>query len=312
MACEALSIWLLLRLVNSRTVKSAWLFGASVAGGLLVHPLFVWTMGAPALFSVAAAFRGEQGRESWQWPRQPSQIRFLLLGLIPSGAVFLTIVGSWYLAFGSHLITTYHTLAKRDETIGAPFILEGFFGVEASFLWYAETAPMVLSKVLVLFFVIGVVAAVFSRRFDRWILVISATTSFILLSRYPQLHWMYAAQVLPIVAVLSTTWIVQVRPRWLATSLGLFCLAVGSVNLMTVTFGARFFQFDPTYWTVLRTTNPIERLNKEFKRRTRAMEVTGGEISTYRCLVYVAQTMEYRWSFHPLSQWTFICTQNAA
>jgi CRP-like cAMP-binding protein len=26
--------------------------------------------------------------------------------------------------------------------------------------------------------------------------------------------------------------------------------------------------FDPTYWTVLRTTNPIERLNKEFKRRT--------------------------------------------
>ena len=40
--------------------------------------------------------------------------------------------------------------------------------------------------------------------------------------------------------------------------------------------------------------------------------VFGGEISTYRCLVYVAQTMEYRWSFHPLSQWTFIYTQNAA
>jgi putative transposase len=73
-----------------------------------------------------------------------------------------------------------------------------------------------------------------------------------------------------------------------------------------------FFQFDPTYWTSLRTTNPIERLNKEFKRRTKAMEVTGGEISTYRCLAYVAQTMEYRWSFHPLSQWSAIYTQNAA
>jgi putative transposase len=73
-----------------------------------------------------------------------------------------------------------------------------------------------------------------------------------------------------------------------------------------------FFQFDPTYWTVLRTTNPIERLNKEFKRRTRAMEVTGGEISTYRCLVYVSQTMEYRWSFHPLSQWSTVYTQAAA
>src|SRR5207244_12257382 len=40
-----------------------------------------------------------------------------------------------------------------------------------------------------------------------------------------------------------------------------------------------FFQFDPTYWTVSRTTNPIEQLNQEFKRRTNAMEVTGGEIS---------------------------------
>lgn len=73
-----------------------------------------------------------------------------------------------------------------------------------------------------------------------------------------------------------------------------------------------FFQFDATYWTVLRTTNPVERLNKEFKRRTRAMEVTGGELSTYRCLAYVAQTMEYRWSFYPLSQWASVYTQNAA
>jgi putative transposase len=62
------------------------------------------------------------------------------------------------------------------------------------------------------------------------------------------------------------------------------------------------FQFAATYWTVLGTTNLLERLNKEFRRCTKAMEVTGGEISTYRCLAYVAQTMEYRWTFHPLSQ----------
>jgi len=98
-----------------------------------------------------------------------------------------------------------------------------------------------------------------------------------------------------------------VKDRWGK----LFPSAVGRIekdldSLLT------FFQFDATYWTVLRTTNPIERLNKEFKRRTRAMEVTGGEISTYRCLAYVAQTMEYRWSFHPLSQWASVYTQNAA
>lgn len=38
-----------------------------------------------------------------------------------------------------------------------------------------------------------------------------------------------------------------------------------------------FYQFNPVYWATIRTTNPIERLNKEFKRRTRAMEVIGGE-----------------------------------
>ena len=66
----------------------------------------------------------------------------------------------------------------------------------------------------------------------------------------------------------------------------------------------RFFEFDPTYWTSIRTTNPIERLNKEFKRRTRAMEVTGGEASTYRILSYVAMTIDYEWSFHPVTSWS--------
>ena len=51
----------------------------------------------------------------------------------------------------------------------------------------------------------------------------------------------------------------------------------------------------------IRTTNPIERLNKEFKRRTKAMEVTGGEESTYRIMVYVAQNMDYSWSFNKIS-----------
>ncbi len=65
----------------------------------------------------------------------------------------------------------------------------------------------------------------------------------------------------------------------------------------------RFFDFEPLYWTTIRTTNPIERLNKEFKRRTRAMEVTGGENATYRILSYVAMTIEYQWSFRPVTAW---------
>lgn len=59
-----------------------------------------------------------------------------------------------------------------------------------------------------------------------------------------------------------------------------------------------FFQFDPTYWATIRTTIPIERLNKAIKRRPKAMEVTGGDTSTYRLITYAAMTMEYQWSFH--------------
>ena len=81
----------------------------------------------------------------------------------------------------------------------------------------------------------------------------------------------------------------------------------------------RFFAFAPKYWASIRTTNPIERLNKEFKRRTKAMEVTGGESSTYRIMIYVAMNMEYEWSFHRLGDWKnsyanrcTVHTQNAA
>lgn len=63
----------------------------------------------------------------------------------------------------------------------------------------------------------------------------------------------------------------------------------------------RFYRFEPKYWASLRTTNPIERLNKEFKRRTKAMEITGGEQNTYRLLAYVALTMNLGWRTYVLS-----------
>jgi len=82
----------------------------------------------------------------------------------------------------------------------------------------------------------------------------------------------------------------------------------GAVNVIERDLDSllRFYQFNPTYWTTIRTTNPIERLNKEVKRRTKAMEVTGGELTTYRIITYTAMTIEYRWSFHPVTQWAHI------
>ena len=189
-ACGALSIWLLLAMVKARTVKSAWLFGASVAVGLLVHPVFLWMVAAPALFSIALAFRGEHRQSLEPSGRRLEPFRFLIRGLLPSGVVFLTVVLSWYMTLGRPLFEVFRTVSEGSVYRGTPHVAAGFPQVEASALWYAKTAPMALSNVLVLYFIIGMVAAMFSRRLDRWILVGSVSISFILLSLQVGQTWM--------------------------------------------------------------------------------------------------------------------------
>ena len=49
----------------------------------------------------------------------------------------------------------------------------------------------------------------------------------------------------------------------------------------------------------LRTTNIIERLNKEFKRRTKPMEIVAGEASVYTILAFVAMKREMSWRNAP-------------
>ena len=49
----------------------------------------------------------------------------------------------------------------------------------------------------------------------------------------------------------------------------------------------------------LRTTDLIERLHKEFKRRTKSMEIVAGEASVYRILTFVAMKMEVSWRNAP-------------
>lgn len=54
------------------------------------------------------------------------------------------------------------------------------------------------------------------------------------------------------------------------------------------------YQFDRRFWRVLRTTNPIERINKELKRRTKSMETVGEKTLTI-VLAFVAMRLEYHW-----------------
>ena len=56
-----------------------------------------------------------------------------------------------------------------------------------------------------------------------------------------------------------------------------------------------FFSFPEEEWISLRTTNIIERLNKEFKRRTKPMEIVAGENACYLLLAFISIKMEASW-----------------
>lgn len=63
-----------------------------------------------------------------------------------------------------------------------------------------------------------------------------------------------------------------------------------------------FFSFPQEQWKSIRTTNTIERVNKEFKRRTHSMEILAGEKSAYRLLSFIALKMELYWRSHPINK----------
>jgi putative transposase len=54
------------------------------------------------------------------------------------------------------------------------------------------------------------------------------------------------------------------------------------------------YKFDKPFWRSLRTTNPIERVNKELKRRTKSME-TIGEKTLMVLVAFTAMRLEYNW-----------------
>lgn len=63
-----------------------------------------------------------------------------------------------------------------------------------------------------------------------------------------------------------------------------------------------FFICPEEEWISLRTTNIIERLNKEFKRRTKPMEIVAGENACYMLLAFISLKMEVHWRSNPMGK----------
>ncbi len=59
------------------------------------------------------------------------------------------------------------------------------------------------------------------------------------------------------------------------------------------------YKFEKRFWRALKTTNPIERVNKELKRRTKSMEGLG-EKTLNILLAFTAMRLEYHWQRLPV------------
>lgn len=60
------------------------------------------------------------------------------------------------------------------------------------------------------------------------------------------------------------------------------------------------YEFPREHWEALRTTNPIERVNKEFKRRSKAMEVVSPD-GLKPLLAFTAIRLEHGWLMTPIT-----------
>lgn len=65
-----------------------------------------------------------------------------------------------------------------------------------------------------------------------------------------------------------------------------------------------YYTFEKKYWVTLRTTNSIERVNKELKRRYRSMG-TIGEGSLVSLLAFTALKLEMGWQSYPVDSQAF-------
>lgn len=95
----------------------------------------------------------------------------------------------------------------------------------------------------------------------------------------------------------AVTFFEQFRQRWAKDiPSAVACLERSADACLT------FFHFPEEEWISLRTTNIIERLNKEFKRRTRPMEILAGEDACYRLLAFISLKMELHWRSTPVGK----------
>jgi len=242
-AWSALTIWLVLRFMKSRLAKDAWLVNLSIAFGLWIHPTFLLGVPIPAallqLFTVFFATGPKWVTQLKEFPvwfiaklRQP----FFLRGVLPSALVSIAIILLWYLPFGSFLLNTVEDVSAINVNgkffLGPSLDLPPFL----TSLWFALTSRLVVSSLLALFFGVSLIAALIKRQLLALALAFMFALAYFFHSLMVGYGWRYFSQVLPLAAVLTSSWVLSIRHRLISVVIAGVCIATSLFNYAFVSW----------------------------------------------------------------------------
>lgn len=250
-ACVALSLWLLLLLLGTRSVKVAWLFGASLAFGMLIQLQFLYLFPALVVFGTymllfqTAPQRPPNLKGVPHWLSAKLCDPFVLRGLLPGALIAAGLTAAWYLPHSQAILALRQGVTEiyGDVTVGFP-------DVPRSFWWYALTAPGAISTVLAVLLAAGLVVGTIKRRPGDYVLVIVFLTMYSAFSLSRQvMGWMYFASVLPVAAALTAVGVIDICKvhsamqarlgRLLPAGVVLVCAGVAAFNFSVVTWGVQ-------------------------------------------------------------------------
>lgn len=242
-ACLALSVWQLLALLKSRSIKRAWVFGATLAFGLWIHPTFLWIATGPTVFFgvYMLLFQNRPSlpatmRQIPAWLLGKLRDPFAIRGLLPAALITIVLVLPWYLTHGLAIYKELEAIMSQpdlDSLRGAA----GFNWVEPNFWWHARTTPYAITNVFTVFLLFGIASALIKWRLSSWVLVITLVAAYIRLSITPFQAWMYFIFVLPIFACVTAVWVTGIERRWLNHALTSLCVVLSGFVFSVSTWG---------------------------------------------------------------------------
>ena len=223
-ACVSLCIWRSLLLLEIRSTRNVWLFVLSALFGVLVHPFIVFVLALPVLFASIYIIlfqtepRWPPSRSFRQWLSLKLRDPVFVYGFLPVFICAMILISAWYLIAGIQLFKALQTidLQALAEFRGYDVFTRGLgYETGSYFWWYLVTMPNAISNVLVVYFGIGVVYGLVSRKPPGLVLLLVFLGAYLLLASLSTMTWMHFAQVLPVVSVISVLWIREVGNKWL-------------------------------------------------------------------------------------------------